>query len=683
MVLKQCPLAAMKTMLTVARGILVLALALSIGACNAGFGRSSDNDLQSLSVSGGTLTPSFSRTETEYTMLVGGSTDDVEVVAVVVSETATLKVNGQETASGVTVVVPLNISRNEVEIEVTAENELRKIYTVVVTKSDQVSSDATLRSLTLDNVPLEESFSADQLSYRSDVNFLVNQTAVSLEKGSQFAQASVETQTNNLSDNELSAPIFLNDGETNKIVVSVNAEDDSTTSRYEVEVNRAQRDALALTTFVKASNPDNDDGFAQALAARDGLFVVGAPAEQSAVFDNQNNNAVVNAGAAYVFERSGSVWSQRDYLKAHDNIIAEGDRFGAGLASAGDWIAVGAPGRNDEAGIVYLFSRSGSEWVANGSLTPADSAAGNAFGDVLAMSSWVEPGRVESEFLFVAAPGHSSGQGAVYVYRHDEGVWNLIATQTAGDGAGGDAFGSALSVNTHSASLEYAVGAPGKDSDRGAAYIFRKDGGGSGVWAQVDTVEANNPESGDRFGASVGLGGDVLAVGAPLEGSDINGVFNFNMNGTFLDNNNLAQSGAVYVYSRTTISPNFAVQAYLKADRDESSEFGAALSLSGGMLAVGAPKDRSGAQGIGVDNNESDLENSGAVHVFSLTDITWAKEVFAKSSLTDEQDEFGKSLVLVGGELFVGVPGENSGTAGVDVTVDESEPNSGAVFIIQ
>ena len=91
--------------------------------------------------------------------------------------------------------------------------------------------------------------------------------------------------------------------------------------------------------FLKASNPDLQDWFAARLAVSgDGNTVlVGAPMEDSnarGINGGQQDDSATESGAAYLYTRSGTTWSQQAYMKA-DN-AEEFDEFGASLAVSGD-----------------------------------------------------------------------------------------------------------------------------------------------------------------------------------------------------------------------------------------------------------------------------------------------------------------------------------------------------------
>ena len=95
--------------------------------------------------------------------------------------------------------------------------------------------------------------------------------------------------------------------------------------------------------YLKASNTDAWDGFGTSVALEGDTLVVGAPFESSnatGVNGNEADNSAPHSGAAYVFTRTGGVWTQQAYLKA-SNTDAE-DNFGIAVTLAGETLAVGA-----------------------------------------------------------------------------------------------------------------------------------------------------------------------------------------------------------------------------------------------------------------------------------------------------------------------------------------------------
>jgi hypothetical protein len=152
--------------------------------------------------------------------------------------------------------------------------------------------------------------------------------------------------------------------------------------------SQAQNAALiAQQAYIKASNAGvpspgetfgNNQNFGWSVAIAGDTMVIGAPFENSSatgVNGNQANNSAADSGAAYVFVRNGTNWSQQAYLKASNT--GANDFFGFRVAVSGDTVVVGAvledsnatgvngnQGNNNavNSGAVYVFVRSGKNW---------------------------------------------------------------------------------------------------------------------------------------------------------------------------------------------------------------------------------------------------------------------------------------------------------------------------------
>src|SRR5207248_8207095 len=99
--------------------------------------------------------------------------------------------------------------------------------------------------------------------------------------------------------------------------------------------------------------------------------------------------AGVAGGSAYVFARSGGVWTQQQKLTASD--AAPGDTFGYSVAISGDTVIVGASGDRLPigtccAGSAYVFTRSGTVWTEQQKLTASDAATYHFFGNSVTIS---------------------------------------------------------------------------------------------------------------------------------------------------------------------------------------------------------------------------------------------------------------------------------------------------------
>jgi hypothetical protein len=405
---------------------------------------------------------------------------------------------------------------------------------------------------------------------------------------------------------------------------------------YRLTLRRASE--IAQYAYGKASNTGDDDQFGYRVALAGDTLAVGAYAEDSVaqgVDGNQHDNAASDSGAVYVFRRYGTAWQQEAYLKASNSAAA--DNFGYSVALAGDTLAVGA-----------RYEGSGAQGVG-----------GNQHDNT------------------------AYGSGAVYVFRRYGMAWQQEAYLKASNSAAYDAFGYSVALSgdtlavgaTEEDSAAQGVGGNQDDNsaeDSGAVYVFRRTGS---AWLQEAYLKASNSAAGDRFGFSVALSGDTLAVGAYAEDSPAQGV------GGNQNDNDALGSGAVYVFRRTG-SP-WLQEAYIKASNTGVDDFfGYNVALSGDTLAVGAYLEDSAAHGVDGNQDDNGASDSGAVYVFRRSGTAWQQETYLKASNTGAGDRFGYSVALSGDTLAVGTTYEDSAAQGVGGNQDDNSTlESGAVYI--
>src|SRR5690606_33698639 len=110
-------------------------------------------------------------------------------------------------------------------------------------------------------------------------------------------------------------------------------------------------------------------------------------------------------GGVHVFTRAANgTWSHAGRL---GGMPAARSGFGWSLAISGDWAFVGAP-TTEPGGAVHVFRRTGTTWNAAGTLPAADIVAGDRFGAAIA---------VDGERVAVSAPGRDAQKGMVFVFR--------------------------------------------------------------------------------------------------------------------------------------------------------------------------------------------------------------------------------------------------------------------------
>ncbi len=203
---------------------------------------------------------------------------------------------------------------------------------------------------------------------------------------------------------------------------------------------------------------------------------------------------------------TGGSLAQKQELTASDG--APGDEFGGGVVSGDGHVAlVGALSKNGNKGAAYVFTKHAGTWTPQQELTASDGVPGDYFGSSVALSN---DGHVE----VIGAFGKNGFTGAVYVFTEHGGTWTQQHELTASGGTPLDSFGQAvaLSKDGHVA----LIGTPGKDGNKGAAYVFTEH---AGAFSQQQELTASDGVPGDAFGSSVGLSntGHVALIGAPTK----------------------------------------------------------------------------------------------------------------------------------------------------------------------
>ena len=336
---------------------------------------------------------------------------------------------------------------------------------------------------------------------------------------------------------------------------------------------------------------------------------------------------------------------------------------------------------------------------AIGYFKASNSGSGDQFGFAVALSAdgnTMAIGAVGEDSAATGINGNgadnsAAGSGAAYVFFRTGASWSQQAYVKASNTGAGDAFGFSLDLSGDGNTLvvgaiaeaSAAAGINGNQADNssagsGAAYVFVRNGA---AWSQQAYLKASNTGGGDTFGFAVALSGDgaSLAVGAIGEGSSIGGV------GGNQADNQAPGAGAVYLYTRS--GTTWTQQAYIKASNpDNADEYGYSVDLSsdGSTLAVGARFEDSAAAGIGGNQADNTLANSGAVYVYTRSGTTWSQQAYLKAASPGASDTFGASVALAAGgdTLAVGACCEDGGATGINGNqADNSVANSGAAYV--
>jgi hypothetical protein len=231
-----------------------------------------------------------------------------------------------------------------------------------------------------------------------------------------------------------------------------------------------------------------------------------------------------------------------------------GDQFGQTVAVSGNWLAVGAPGKQSSRGAVYIFEWSGSSWVHVKTFSsPVVPDTDYALDSIALDGNWLVVGAKWRNNV-------GTRDGAAYVYRYNGTSWNLDQTLSPADAADDLKFGRSVAID----GTDIVVGAPSAGVNVEAAYIFSYNGTD---WIEGTKLTASDGTAGDGFGTSVSIDGSTIAVGSPYD------------DGTY------SNEGSAYVYFDEVETHK------LGTSPDADDNFGMAIAVEGNVVAVGMPND--------------------------------------------------------------------------------------------
>lgn len=366
---------------------------------------------------------------------------------------------------------------------------------------------------------------------------------------------------------------------------------------------------------------------------------------------------------------------------------APGPEFGSALAIEGSWAFVGARGFANYSGAVHAFQLVNGIWIHQQMITPDPPVPpGTSFGCGVAVSG--------GTLLIGAFESNLIAPGKAYVFDLDpvQGFWSQTATLTAPDLQAHDEFGTDVAIDGDLAVVgaRYSDGAcpTSPDCNSGSAYVFARSGS---TWTIVKKLVASTPLAGDEFGASVGISGDFVIVGAPADysGSSSSGsAYVFDGAAGYAETalipsfplasgdgygQAVAVSGstavvAAWKYAGTGIGVVFErsgttwVQTASLAGASAGAELGRQLDVEGDLAVLGAMKD----------------SGTGRAYVYARGSGEWplVGSVVSASSLPN--DFFGSRISIFGPRVLIGAMDDHP-----DAGVPGSPPASGKAFIFR
>jgi hypothetical protein len=375
-------------------------------------------------------------------------------------------------------------------------------------------------------------------------------------------------------------------------------------------------------------------GMAQLRQAGPKLVGTGAigPAGQGSVSISGDGNTVIAGGfadygfvgAAWIFARSGNVWTQQGPKLVGTGTVGAAYIGGSvSLSSDGNTAVVGGSSDNNYAGAVWIFTRTAGMWAQQGSKILGTGTIGSArFGFSAAISA-------DGNTIIVGGPDDDSGAGAAWIFARNGSVWTQQGSKLVGTGAVG-ASQRGISVSISADGNTAIVGGPNDNTAIGAAWVFTRSGG---VWTQQGSKLVGTGFTGSAIalGNSVSLStdGNIALVGGPVDNGAI---------------------GATWVFTRTAgvwtqqgpklVGTGSWGQAYQGAS--------VSISSNGNTVLVGG---------------FSDNNYAGAVWIFTRNGGAWVQQgskLVAAGAVGGASQGQSVSICSDGNTAIVGGPGDSS-----------------------
>jgi hypothetical protein len=363
-------------------------------------------------------------------------------------------------------------------------------------------------------------------------------------------------------------------------------------------------------------------GVSVALSADGNTALIGGPTDHS------------NAGAAWVFTRSGGVWSQQG-----PKLVGTGAAgpFGAqqgtsvALSADGNTALIGGPSDNNGAGAAWVFTRSGTTWTQQGLKLVGTGAIGT---DALQGTSVALSG--DGNTALIGGPRDNAQAGAAWVFTRSGGAWSQQGPKLVGTGATGAAnqgMGVALSADGNTA----LIGGPSDSSNAGAAWVFTRSGT---TWTQQGQKLVGTGASGSAVqGISVALSGDgnTALIGGPGDNSG---------------------AGAAWVFTRSGTTWTQQGQKLIGTGANNPAQQGYTVALSDdGNTALIGPYDNSDA---------------GAAWMFTRSGAAWTEQGQTLVGTGTAGNGSGLALSSDGNTALIGGPADNNGVGAAWVFVNQA-----------
>jgi len=273
----------------------------------------------------------------------------------------------------------------------------------------------------------------------------------------------------------------------------------------------------------------SQQGYSVAVSADGNTAAVGAPSDNS------------SAGAVWVFVRSGTTWTQQgNKLVGNGTIGTASQGISVALSADGNTVLIGGPYDNSHVGAAWVFTRSGSSWTQQDNKLVGNGAVGTAWqGTSVALSA-------DGNTALVGGPQDSSGVGAVWVFTRLGSSWTQQGNKLVGTGfTFSPAEGATVALSSDGSTA--LIGGFNDNQFVGAVWVFVRSGT---TWSQQGNKLVGSGSVGmSQQGTSVAISADgsTALIGGSSDNSDVGAAWVFGRSGTSWaqQGNKLVGAGAI------------------------------------------------------------------------------------------------------------------------------------------
>jgi len=352
----------------------------------------------------------------------------------------------------------------------------------------------------------------------------------------------------------------------------------------------------------------------------------------------------------------------------------EDDVYGWSVSVSGDYAVIGAYQHDGDerginkiqvAGAAYVLYKNAGTWTEVKKLISSDRLIEGRFGHSVAISGdYVIVGAIK-ESRDAAGANTVESAGAAYIFKKDQGGsnnWGLVKKITAPVRDVSDLFGYEVKIDGDIIAVgvrfeNHNAAEAASLDNSGSVYLYSKNQGGNENWGLVKKITAPTRYAGAQFGLSVAISGGYMAVGA-------------------YDSQLNSGSGAVYFFAKDQGGSNNwgYVQRVIPNVQTNSDNFGVSVAISGEYTVIGAYAQDTDASGANY------LSGAGSAYLFKRNASTgnWSQTKKITAPVRSENDSFGHSVAISGDYIVVGADGEDQ-----DALETNTKAESGSAYIFK